>query len=52
MLAELLAQYLELKLGIEVERRANLGGTLICHEKAARKSDQIDLYVEYTGTPR
>jgi osmoprotectant transport system substrate-binding protein len=48
VLAELLAQYLESKLGIEVERRVNLGGTLICHE--AVKSDQIDLYVEYTGT--
>jgi len=48
VLAELLSQYLESKLGITVERRANLGGTLICHE--AVKSDQIDLYVEYTGT--
>jgi osmoprotectant transport system substrate-binding protein len=48
VLAELLAQHLESKLAIEVERRVNLGGTLICHE--AVKSDQIDLYVEYTGT--
>jgi glycine betaine/choline ABC-type transport system substrate-binding protein len=48
VLAELLAQYLESKLDIEVERRVNLGGTLICHE--AVKSDEIDLYVEYTGT--
>jgi glycine betaine/choline ABC-type transport system substrate-binding protein len=48
VLAELLAQHLESKLGIEVERRVNLGGTLICHE--AVKSGQIDLYVEYTGT--
>ena len=48
VLAELLSQYLESKLGITVERRANLGGTLICHE--AVKSDEIDLYVEYTGT--
>jgi osmoprotectant transport system substrate-binding protein len=48
VLAELMAQYLESKLGIEVERRVNLGGTLICHE--AVKSDEIDLYVEYTGT--
>jgi len=48
VLAELMAQYLESKLGIQVERRANLGGTLICHE--AVKSDEIDLYVEYTGT--
>jgi glycine betaine/choline ABC-type transport system substrate-binding protein len=48
VLAELLAQHLESKLGIEVERRANLGGTLICHE--AVRTGQIDLYVEYTGT--
>ena len=48
VLAELLAQHLESKLAIEVERRVNLGGTLICHE--AVKSGQIDLYVEYTGT--
>ena len=48
VLAELLAQYIESKLAIKVDRRANLGGTLICHE--AVKSDQIDLYVEYTGT--
>jgi osmoprotectant transport system substrate-binding protein len=48
VLAELLAQYLGSKLGIDVERRVNLGGTLICHE--AVKSDEIDLYVEYTGT--
>jgi osmoprotectant transport system substrate-binding protein len=48
VLAELLAQHLGTKLAIEVDRRVNLGGTLICHE--AVKSDQIDLYVEYTGT--
>ena len=48
VLAELLAQHLESKLSVDVERRVNLGGTLICHE--AVKADQIDLYVEYTGT--
>jgi glycine betaine/choline ABC-type transport system substrate-binding protein len=48
VLAELLAQYFESKLEVEVERRVNLGGTLICHE--AVKSNEIDLYVEYTGT--
>ena len=48
VLAELLAQHLGTKLAIEVDRRVNLGGTLICHE--AVKSGQIDLYVEYTGT--
>jgi glycine betaine/choline ABC-type transport system substrate-binding protein len=48
VLAELLAQHLESKLGVDVERRVNLGGTLICHE--AVKAGEIDLYVEYTGT--
>jgi len=48
ILAEVLAQYLESNLGVEVERRANLGGTLICHE--AVRTGQIDVYVEYTGT--
>jgi glycine betaine/choline ABC-type transport system substrate-binding protein len=48
VLAELLAQYLESELGVDVERRANLGGTLICHE--AVRAGEIDLYVEYTGT--
>jgi len=48
VLAELMAQHLESRLGIEVKRRANLGGTLICHE--AVRTGQIDLYIEYTGT--
>jgi glycine betaine/choline ABC-type transport system substrate-binding protein len=48
VLAELLAQHIESKLNVLVERRANLGGTLICHE--AVRSGAIDLYVEYTGT--
>ena len=48
VLAELMSQVLESRLGIEVQRRPNLGGTLICHE--AVRSGQIDLYVEYTGT--
>ncbi|MGH9794011.1 MAG: glycine betaine ABC transporter substrate-binding protein [Candidatus Acidiferrales bacterium] len=48
VLAELLAQHIESKLGVRVERRANLGGTLICHQ--AVRAGEIDLYVEYTGT--
>lgn len=48
VLAELLAQHLEAQLGIRVERRVNLGGTLICHQ--AVRAGEIDLYVEYTGT--
>jgi len=48
VLAELLAQHLEAKLGIRVERRVHLGGTLISHQ--AVRAGEIDLYVEYTGT--
>ncbi len=33
---------------LHVERRVNLGGTLLCHQ--ALVSGQIDLYPEYTGT--
>ena len=31
-----------------VERKVNLGGTLICHQ--ALVAGKIDLYPEYTGT--
>lgn len=34
--------------GIKVERKLNLGGTLVAHQ--ALLSDQIDMYPEYTGT--
>jgi osmoprotectant transport system substrate-binding protein len=48
ILGELLAQHLEKKLNIPVDRKLNLGGTFICHK--ALEAGQIDLYVEYTGT--
>jgi glycine betaine/choline ABC-type transport system substrate-binding protein/ABC-type proline/glycine betaine transport system permease subunit len=48
ILGELLAQKIELETGLTVERRLNLGGTLIC-ERALAGGD-IDVYVEYTGT--
>ena len=32
ILGELLAQQIEKKTGLPVDRRLNLGGTLICHE--------------------
>jgi osmoprotectant transport system permease protein len=48
ILGELLAQTIERHAGLPVERRLNLGGTLIC-DRALAKGD-IDLYVEYTGT--
>ena len=47
MLAEIYAQALEAA-GIKVERKINLGGTLIAHKALEEK--QIDLYPEYTGT--
>src|SRR5581483_9104908 len=46
--AEIVAQQLERRAGLAVERRYHLGGTFVCHE--AIRSGQIDLYVEYTGT--
>ena len=48
ILGELLAQKIERDTGLIVERRLNLGGTLIC-ERALAGGD-IDVYVEYTGT--
>lgn len=48
ILAELLAQHIEARTGIHVERKSNLGGTLLVHK--ALLSGDIDLYVEYTGT--
>src|SRR6266446_1120214 len=48
ILAELLAQHIEAQTGIPVERKTNLGGTLLVHK--ALEAGQLDLYVEYTGT--
>ena len=48
ILAELLAQHIEARTGIHVDRKSNLGGTLLC-QKALLAGD-LDLYVEYTGT--
>jgi osmoprotectant transport system substrate-binding protein len=48
LLGEILSQHLEKRLGVRVERRLNLGGTLLAHE--ALVSGSIDLYPEYTGT--
>jgi len=47
VVAEIYAQALEAA-GIKVERKINLGGTLIAHKALEEK--QIDLYPEYTGT--
>lgn len=48
VLAELLAQQIEERVGVPVERKVNLGGTLICHQ--ALRAGEVDLYIEYTGT--
>ena len=48
ILGELMAQLIEARTDLRVERRFNLGGTMICH--GALKSGGIDLYAEYTGT--
>lgn len=48
VLGEMLAQYLEAKTGLHVERRFFLAGTYIAHQ--ALLSGRIDAYVEYTGT--
>lgn len=47
LLSEMLAQLLESD-GYLVDRKFGLGGTLICYE--ALRNDEIDVYVEYTGT--
>ena len=48
LLGEIVAQQIERRTGLPVERRFHLGGTFVCHH--AITSGQIDLYVEYTGT--
>lgn len=48
VLGEIAAQQLERKLHIRVERKLNLGGTLLTHEAIVR--GDIDIYPEYTGT--
>jgi glycine betaine/choline ABC-type transport system substrate-binding protein len=48
LLAEIVAQQIERRAGLRVERRLHLGGTFVCHE--ALRQGRIDLYVEYTGT--
>lgn len=48
ILGELLAQEIEAKSNLKVERRFYLAGSYICHQ--ALVSGRIDAYVEYTGT--
>lgn len=48
LLGEIVSQHIEHRLGVKVDRKLNLGGTLLAHE--AMKSGSIDIYPEYTGT--
>ncbi|MBD3161002.1 MAG: ABC transporter permease subunit [Candidatus Eisenbacteria bacterium] len=48
IVGELMAQLIEAHTDLQVERRFNLGGTMICH--GALENGEIDLYAEYTGT--
>jgi osmoprotectant transport system permease protein len=48
ILGEIVAQTIERETGLPVQRRLNLGGTLICDQGLL--TGDIDVYVEYTGT--
>jgi len=48
ILGEIIAQHLEKTLHAHVERKLDLGGTLLAHQSLV--NGQIDLYPEYTGT--
>lgn len=48
VLAELMAQMIEAHTDLDVDRRVNLGGTMICW--GALQLGEIDLYADYTGT--
>ncbi|MBW4539302.1 MAG: ABC transporter substrate-binding protein [Myxacorys chilensis ATA2-1-KO14] len=48
ILGEILAQQIESKTKLQVERKFNLGGTFVCHNGIV--NGQIDLYPEYSGT--
>ncbi len=48
VLGELLAQHIEARTGLRVERRFYLAGSYLCQQ--AMLAGRIDAYVEYTGT--
>lgn len=48
LLAEIMAQLIEAHTDIKVERKTNLGGTIVVF--TALRNGQIDFYPEYTGT--
>lgn len=48
VLGELMAQAIEARTDVSVDRRFNMGGTVICHR--ALVAGEVDVYPEYTGT--
>jgi len=48
ILGEMLAQVIESRSSVVVDRRLNLGGTFVCH--GGLVAGEIDVYPEYTGT--
>jgi len=48
ILGEIIAQHLEGRLGRKIDRRLNVGNTIITYQ--ALQNGQIDVYPEYTGT--
>jgi len=48
VLGEIVARQIERRLNIDVDRKLDLGGTLLAHQ--ALLGGSIDLYPEYTGT--
>lgn len=48
LLGHMLADLVEAHTDLQVDRRLNLGGTLVCYNALARGG--LDVYVEYTGT--
>ncbi|MFQ5676470.1 MAG: glycine betaine ABC transporter substrate-binding protein [bacterium] len=48
ILGELMAQLIERRTGLSVERKFNLGGTMLAH--GALVNGEVDIYPEYTGT--
>ncbi len=48
ILGEMIAQLIEDRTDLAVDRKFNLGGTMICH--GAMVNGEIDVYPEYTGT--
>jgi osmoprotectant transport system substrate-binding protein len=48
LLGEIVAQTIERRTRLPVDRRLNLGGSFVCDR--ALRAGEIDVYVEYTGT--